>query len=227
MITARSNGIIIKRKPFKVLVCLVTLWSFLFNTVSYDLALLSPLGFVGQAWAATPRRGLPSDSSLARPSAPLGTSPEQGRRTRGGTEPSRSTRTPLEPTGVGSNRAVLRQAQDSPEQGRRAGSPDSPGAIIKELSVDTFSLPEYLGRVKDSWSPNSFTLRRGLPSNKGLAQGESLPSVVIHIQDAHCNYYAQHKIAEIITYLNDKYGADTINLEGGANPSYERPYFIL
>ena len=91
MTVARSNSNFGIKRPFKVLVCLVTLWSFLFNTVSYDLVL--------QAWAA---------------------------------------RTPLEPTGVGSN---------------RAGGPDSPGAIIKELSVGTFSLPGYLGYIKDSWSP--------------------------------------------------------------------------
>ena len=129
-INARSDSSLIRRLgPFKVLVTLVTLWSFLFSLVSCDLA-----------WAI---------------------------------------RTPLEPTGVGSNRA------------------GGPGAVIKELNVDTFALPEYLGQVRDSFKANS-------------------DKVVIHIQDAHCNYAAQKGIAEIIDYLNKEYGAEVINLEGGA-----------
>ena len=38
MTTTRSNGILRKKKPFKVVICLVTLVVFLFNTVFYDLA---------------------------------------------------------------------------------------------------------------------------------------------------------------------------------------------
>ena len=128
MTVARSNSNFGIKRPFKVLVCLVTLWSFLFNTVSFDLA-----------WAA---------------------------------------RAPLELSGDGSN---------------RAGGP----GVVKELRVDTFTLPEYLGRIKDSWRGNS-------------------DKIVIHIQDAHCNYAAQHKISEIIEYLNKEYGINVVNLEGGA-----------
>ncbi|MDD5439330.1 MAG: hypothetical protein PHS37_04010 [Candidatus Omnitrophica bacterium] len=40
--------------------------------------------------------------------------------------------------------------------------------------------------------------------------------MIIHIQDAHCNYYAQQRIHEIIEYVNEKYGISVINLEGGA-----------
>ncbi|MDD5633756.1 MAG: hypothetical protein PHW46_00575, partial [Candidatus Omnitrophica bacterium] len=40
-------------------------------------------------------------------------------------------------------------------------------------------------------------------------------TTVIHIQDAHCNYDAQKKIAEIIKYLNEQYGITSVNLEGG------------
>jgi NTE family protein len=97
------------------------------------------------------------------------------------------------------------------------GSKGAAGAgSFKELNVETFSIPAYLGHIKDSWQPASSTLRRGQRANNSLAQGESLPSVVIHIQDAHCNYYAQHRISEIIGYLNANYGISTINLEGGA-----------
>ncbi len=132
MITARSNDSI---KPLKVLVCLVTLVAFLFNTISYDFA-----------WAAGTPSGLPGGSS------------------------------------------------------DRAG-----GSGFKQLSPDTFTLPEYLGNIKDAWSS---------PNPQTRTPAHSL--TIIHIQDAHCNYAAQHKIAEIIEYLNKKYGIDSINLEGGA-----------
>ncbi|MDD3905681.1 MAG: hypothetical protein PHS46_04005 [Candidatus Omnitrophica bacterium] len=100
-------------------------------------------------------------------------------------------RTPSELTSVGSDRAV------------------GPGSF-KELNPRTFSLPQSLGTIKDTWSPSV-----GAPR---LARGEYelQPPVVIHIQDAHCNYYAQNKIAEICQYLNKEYGVNTINLEGGA-----------
>ncbi|MBU1127457.1 MAG: hypothetical protein KKE01_00040 [Candidatus Omnitrophica bacterium] len=75
----------------------------------------------------------------------------------------------------------------------------------KELHVDTFILPENLGNINDSWKGNS-------------------DKIVLHIQDAHCNYAAQHKISEIIKYLNDEYGVDTINLEGGTR-DYELSIF--
>lgn len=146
-ITARSNGNLRNKKPFKVLVCLVTLVAFLFNTTYFDVA-----------WAVG---------------------------------------TPSELPGGGPDRA------------------GSPGFIFKELNPDTFSLPEYLGHVKDSWSAIS-TPRRDQLLDKGLARGEYKSPVVIHIQDAHCNYYAQKKIAEIIEYLNKQYSVDTVNLEGGA-----------
>ncbi|MFC1576616.1 hypothetical protein ACFL3J_02985, partial [Candidatus Omnitrophota bacterium] len=74
-----------------------------------------------------------------------------------------------------------------------SGSP----APIKAIDVDTFVLPAYLGTVSDSWHAPSGGI------------------TVIHIQDAHCNYAAQHKIADIIEYLNTEYGIDAVNLEGG------------
>jgi len=67
----------------------------------------------------------------------------------------------------------------------------------KTLNVNTFAIPEYLGHVKSSWQSSS-------------------PYTVIHIQDAHCNYDAQKKIAEVVAFLNKEYGAATVNLEGGA-----------
>lgn len=39
--------------------------------------------------------------------------------------------------------------------------------------------------------------------------------VIVHIQDAHCNYPAQKKVADIIAFLNSEYGITQVNLEGG------------
>ncbi len=82
--------------------------------------------------------------------------------------------------------------------------PGSPG-VIKELNPNAFSLPPYLGQIKDRWL-----------STPGLARAELPQKVVIHIQDAHCNYMAQHKITDILEYIHNKYGTSVINLEGGA-----------
>jgi len=64
------------------------------------------------------------------------------------------------------------------------------------LDTDTFTIPEHLGEVKYAFKGNP-------------------DKVIIHIQDAHCNAFAQNKIAGIIDYLNKEYGINMINLEGG------------
>ncbi len=64
------------------------------------------------------------------------------------------------------------------------------------LDVESFALPAHLGEIRD------------------LHQGSS-NQVVIHIQDAHSNYYAQQKISNIIDFLNREYGIRVLNLEGG------------
>jgi chemotaxis methyl-accepting protein methylase len=66
-----------------------------------------------------------------------------------------------------------------------------------EFNPDKIIIPQSLALIKDSW------------------QAPNPRSIVIHIQDAHCNYYAQTRIAAIIEYLNDNYGVNTVNLEGG------------
>ncbi|MBF0217620.1 MAG: hypothetical protein HQL30_11590 [Candidatus Omnitrophica bacterium] len=71
------------------------------------------------------------------------------------------------------------------------------------IDPGAFSLPPNLGLVKDIYcARNEEKAARTRP-------------VVIHIQDAHCNYYAQIKIAEIIRYFRDNHGVNTVNLEGG------------
>jgi serine/threonine protein kinase len=78
------------------------------------------------------------------------------------------------------------------------GKPADNGAAgdICPLEVRTFDLPYHLGQVRDSHAGSS-------------------EFFVIHIQDAHCNRFAQKKVAEIIAYLKSEYGVKTINLEGG------------
>jgi len=68
---------------------------------------------------------------------------------------------------------------------------------LSTLDVNTFSIPAHLGEVKFS------------------SRGDSR-RVVIHIQDAHCNAFAQHQISDIIDYLSREYGTRLVNLEGGA-----------
>ena len=74
----------------------------------------------------------------------------------------------------------------------------------KEFNVETFALPHYLGNIKESWTPDH------------QSTGGANSRTIIHIQDAHCNYACQHKIADIIQYLNKEYAIDMVNLEGGA-----------
>ena len=73
------------------------------------------------------------------------------------------------------------------------------------LDVETFTLPPHLGTLKFS--------------HKG-----DTDRLIIHIQDAHCNYGAQKRISEIIGYLVTEYGITDINLEGGVG-SYDLSIF--
>ena len=82
---------------------------------------------------------------------------------------------------------------DAPYSAAKAGAPDT----YAKLDTDTFAIPAHLGEVKHA--------------TKG-----STDKVIVHIQDAHCNFYAQNKIAEIIDYLNKEYGITVLNLEGGS-----------
>ena len=79
----------------------------------------------------------------------------------------------------------------------RAAVENAPEHRFAPLSVRTFTLPGHLGEIRDVFQGGKDRL-------------------VIHIQDAHCNPQAQHRIADIIDYLNKEYGIRTVNLEGGA-----------
>ena len=72
-----------------------------------------------------------------------------------------------------------------------------PGSKFAVLDVETFTIPSHLGEVRYSFKGDG-------------------DRVVVHMQDAHCNYFAQSKISEIINFLNQEYGVTVLNLEGGA-----------
>jgi len=124
-----------KEGPFKVIVCLITLWSFLFTIVPPDIV-----------------------HALAKSDS-------------------------IEQNVLKTNRKY--------------------STSNKELNVETFALPEYLGKISDSWAASL----RGMKDDRRRT--------IVQIQDAHCNYDCQHKIAEIIDYLNREYGVNNVNLEGG------------
>jgi len=70
------------------------------------------------------------------------------------------------------------------------------------LNPVTFTLPRNLGTVEDAWMP-------------GKEAGQNRNKTIIHIQDAHCNYDAQQRIADIIEYLHTEYEINVVNMEGG------------
>ncbi|KJJ83690.1 conserved hypothetical protein, membrane [Candidatus Omnitrophus magneticus] len=75
------------------------------------------------------------------------------------------------------------------------------------------------GIDKNKIENNSLFANLTLPHDIGIIKdkfkGQS-EKIIVHIQDAHCNYYAQKKIMEILEYFKNEYGINTINLEGGA-----------
>jgi len=76
------------------------------------------------------------------------------------------------------------------------------GFSYKEISVDTFTLPKGLGVIRERWRPEK-------------REESEKKRIVIHIQDAHANYFAQKKIKDIIKHLRESYGIKIANLEGG------------
>ncbi|OGW83600.1 MAG: hypothetical protein A2987_02925 [Omnitrophica bacterium RIFCSPLOWO2_01_FULL_45_10] len=98
-------------------------------------------------------------------------------------------------------------------------SPDISWAIksndaIKEFDISTFTLPAYLGRIKESWSNSQIPK---FPNSR----------TIIHIQDAHCNYAAQNQISNIMDYLNREYGINVVNLEGGEDDYNFRAFYDI
>lgn len=73
----------------------------------------------------------------------------------------------------------------------------APASMTAALDVETFTIPAHIGEIRSSFKGDG---------NR----------IVVHLQDAHCNVFAQKKISEIIDYLHKEYGMSVLNLEGGA-----------
>ncbi|MBD3425871.1 MAG: protein kinase [Candidatus Omnitrophica bacterium] len=84
------------------------------------------------------------------------------------------------------------EEQEAPYQ--MSLEPESPYA---RLDVETFTIPGHLGEVRYM--------------SKGASK-----RFIVHIQDAHCNVFAQRKVADLIDYLNKEHGITAVNLEGGS-----------
>lgn len=87
-----------------------------------------------------------------------------------------------------------------------------------EAAVDTSASPYELSEVSSAYArsdPETFTVPAHLGEVKYFHRGDT-DKIVMHIQDAHCNRFAQHKISDIIDYLNREYGVSMVNLEGGS-----------
>ncbi|HNX90341.1 MAG TPA: hypothetical protein PKG81_00595 [Candidatus Omnitrophota bacterium] len=79
----------------------------------------------------------------------------------------------------------------------------------KIFDLKTFEFPKNLATVNGVYQS---TLSNESAPQSGI---ENERKIIIHIQDAHCNYACQKKVSEIISYLSKEYGIDTVNLEGG------------
>ncbi|MFH1878652.1 MAG: hypothetical protein ABH883_07600, partial [Candidatus Omnitrophota bacterium] len=74
-------------------------------------------------------------------------------------------------------------------------------SMYRDINSDTreavFELPQSLGHVQDMFLGDK-------------------PGMVIQIQDAHCDYYAQTSIKKIVRFFKEEYGVMLLCLEGGA-----------
>ncbi|NQT32530.1 MAG: hypothetical protein HQ594_02520, partial [Candidatus Omnitrophica bacterium] len=73
--------------------------------------------------------------------------------------------------------------------------PIAQSSELKALSIDTIGLPKDIGSVKSKYQGSNGKL-------------------VVHIQDAHCNYEAQGNISKILEILSKDYNINTISVEG-------------
>ncbi len=64
------------------------------------------------------------------------------------------------------------------------------------INVSDLTVPLRFGEAKDNF------------------QGKN-GRLIVHVQDAHCNYSAQQSLSNIIDYCKDNYGIDLVFLEGG------------
>lgn len=97
------------------------------------------------------------------------------------------------------------------DKGRAVETINDPGTkheLLVDIRDGLFDVPNMAGEIQDSYLGD-----RG--------------RVIINIQDAHCDYFAQHSIDSIIEYLGDKYGISLLFLEGGAGEYDHSPFLAI
>lgn len=89
----------------------------------------------------------------------------------------------------------------------------APLAAFSSFSVKALQIPSQYGIIKETFEKDI------------IAPGQG--QVIIHIQDAHCNYEAQKNMAQILDHLVKEYGLKLVMVEGGSGNvglSYLRSY---
>ena len=74
------------------------------------------------------------------------------------------------------------------------------------LIADDLSIPEGVGSIRERYAPDK----------AAKSDNASSLAFVAHIQDAHANYEAQVNMKKVLQYALEKYGIDSIFLEGAA-----------
>jgi hypothetical protein len=76
------------------------------------------------------------------------------------------------------------------------------GFALANPLIKTFNIPSQYGSIKESFS------------SSGVKQ--DVKPLIIHIQDAHCNYEAQKNMAGLLDHLVKEYNLKLIMVEGGS-----------
>ncbi|MCX5686805.1 MAG: hypothetical protein NTW09_05055 [Candidatus Omnitrophica bacterium] len=89
--------------------------------------------------------------------------------------------------------------------------------ITAFLSTSLYAGPATVrpAAAPSAFDINAFSLPAGLGEVSSVFKGTN-GKTILHIQDAHCDYNAQHAIAAIIANLSANYNARIVFLEGGA-----------
>ncbi|MFH1846943.1 MAG: pentapeptide repeat-containing protein [Candidatus Omnitrophota bacterium] len=86
-----------------------------------------------------------------------------------------------------------------------------PVIAADQAVLNNFLLSSDLGTIDRTWFSQSLDT-------------PDVPRLVIHIQDAHCNYPAQQGIVKILDHLSRNYGITVVNMEG-ASGDYDLSIF--
>ena len=84
-------------------------------------------------------------------------------------------------------------------------------SLAEQIGGKKFIIPASLGEITNSYFPKELATGANSPAS---AENNGIKTI-IHIQDAHCEYNCQKQISGIIKYLNEEYGIESVNLEGG------------